>query len=88
MRSRTHAAAADQLRTVFGRQVAGYVRQVTHCAPDWERRAGLVATQVLGLALCRYVLRLPPVAAMPAEELVAAIGATLQRYLFGDLDGA
>jgi AcrR family transcriptional regulator len=84
----THDAAAEQLRTVFGQQVAGYVRQVIHDAPDWERRAGLIATQVLGVALCRYVLRLPPVAAMPAEELAAAIGPTLQRYLFGDLDGA
>jgi hypothetical protein len=43
---------------------------------------------VLGVALCRYVLRLPPVATMPAEELAAAIGTSLQRYLFGDLDGA
>jgi AcrR family transcriptional regulator len=84
----SHDAAAEQLRTVFGRQVAAYVRQVTHDAPDWERRAGLIATQVLGVALCRYVLRLPPVAAMSAEELAAAIGGTLQRYLFGDLDGA
>ena len=84
----THDAAAEQLRTVFGQQVAQYVRQVTHDAPDWERRAGLIATQVLGVALCRYVLRLPPVASMSAEELAAAIGATLQRYLFGDLDGA
>jgi tetracycline repressor-like protein len=61
---------------------------VTHDAPDWERRAGLIATQVLGVALCRYVLRLPPVISMPAAELTAAIGATLQHYLFGDLDGA
>ena len=83
-----HNAAAEQLRTVFGQQVAGYVRQVTHDAPDSTRRAGLIATQVLGLALCRYVLGLAPVAEMPAEELAAAIGPTLQRYLFGDLGGA
>jgi AcrR family transcriptional regulator len=38
----SHDAAAEQLRTVFGRQVAGYVRQVTHETPDWERRAGLM----------------------------------------------
>jgi Tetracyclin repressor-like, C-terminal domain len=82
----SHDAAAEQLRTVFGRQVAGCVRQVTHETPDWERRAGLIATQVLGVSLCRYVLRLPPVVSMSAEELAAAIGETLQRYLFGDLD--
>jgi Tetracyclin repressor-like, C-terminal domain len=44
-------------------------------------RAGLIATQILGLALCRYVLRLPPVTAMSREDIVALIGPTLQRYL-------
>ena len=46
-----------------------------------RRRAGLVATQVLGLALCRYVLRLPPVVAMSRDEVVAWLGPTVQRYL-------
>jgi len=40
-------------------------------------------TQLLGLALCRYVLRLPPVVAMSEAELVADIGPTIQRYLSG-----
>lgn len=30
-------------------------------------RAGLVAGQLLGLAIARYVVRLPPVVAMPAD---------------------
>jgi hypothetical protein len=47
-------------------------------------RAGLIAAQVLGAALCRYVLRLPPVVAMPAEDLVAWLGPTVQRYLTAD----
>ena len=46
-------------------------------------RAGLLATQVLGLALTRYVLRLPPVAAMDRDTIVAWLGPTLQRYLAG-----
>jgi hypothetical protein len=41
----------------------------------------LIATQVLGLALCRYVLRLPPVVAMSHDEVVAWLGPTVQRYL-------
>ena len=36
-----------------------------------QRRAGLIATQVLGLALCRYVLRLPPVVGMSRDEIVS-----------------
>ena len=33
-------------------------------APAAAARAGLIATQMLGLALCRYVLKLPPVVAL------------------------
>jgi len=46
-----------------------------------QRRAGLIATQVLGLALCRYVLQLPPIVAMSRAEVVAWLGPTVQRYL-------
>ena len=35
-------------------------------------RAGLIASQLLGLALCRYVLKLPPVAAMAFPPIVRA----------------
>lgn len=45
-----------------------------------ERRAALVATQLLGLALCRYVLRIPAVTQMKPEEVVKFIGPTIQRY--------
>ncbi|GAA3569255.1 TetR/AcrR family transcriptional regulator [Kribbella ginsengisoli] len=44
-------------------------------------RAGLVATQALGFALCRYILALPPVANLTREEAVAWLGPTITRYL-------
>jgi hypothetical protein len=44
-------------------------------------RAGLVASQILGLALCRYVLRLPPIAALSRDEVVTRIGPTIERYV-------
>jgi AcrR family transcriptional regulator len=50
-------------------------------------RAALVATQVGGLAVVRYILKVEPVASAPAEQLVAAIGPNVQRYLTGDLPG-
>jgi len=56
---------------------------------DIERtpfRASLVAAQMLGLALSRYVLRFGPVAAASADELAAAVGPTIDRYLAGDID--
>ncbi|GAB7037803.1 MULTISPECIES: TetR/AcrR family transcriptional regulator [Catenuloplanes] len=48
-------------------------------------RSGLVASQIGGLIMMRYVIRLEPIASAPAETLVATLGPTLQRYLTGDL---
>ncbi|MBS1673868.1 MAG: TetR family transcriptional regulator [Actinobacteria bacterium] len=50
--------------------------------PDAMLRANLVASQMAGLLLTRYVVRLQPIADAPIEELVARIGPTVQRYLF------
>ena len=50
-----------------------------------EVRIPLVASQVLGLIVARYVVALPPLALMPAEDVVARVGPTIQRYLTGDL---
>jgi len=50
-----------------------------------ELRASLVASQMIGLAMTRDVLRLEPIASAPAEQVVAAVGPTVQRYLTGDL---
>ena len=50
---------------------------------DAGTRAGLVATQALGFAFCRYVLALPPVANLTREQAVAWLGPTITRYLTG-----
>ena len=50
-----------------------------------EVRMPLVASQVVGLVLTRYVLEVEPLASMPAEDLVAVYGPTIQRYLTGSL---
>ncbi len=76
----TDEATAARFRQVFGEQVAPAVLRFAALA-DAERRAGLVASQLLGLALCRHVLRLPPVVAMTPEQLVADVGPVIQRYL-------
>jgi len=67
-------------RRVFAEQLMPMVLRVGDPA-DAPRRAGLMASQVLGLALCRYVLRLPPVVALTHEQIARDIGPTLQRYL-------
>ncbi|MEU2287997.1 TetR family transcriptional regulator [Streptomyces sp. NPDC013178] len=77
----TNQAGAERMQDIFRDQllpVAGAV------CPDPEQvpaRAALCASQLLGLALTRYVLRLPPVVALTREEVVAWLGPTVQRYL-------
>ena len=50
-----------------------------------EVRVPLVASQVVGLIVTRYVVGLPPMATMSADDLVARMGPVLQHYLTGDL---
>ena len=52
-------------------------------AEEANRRAGLVASQILGLVIGRYVLRLPVLANRQTDELVAEVGPTVQRYVDG-----
>ena len=46
-----------------------------------EHRMTLVASQVIGLILLRYVMEVEPLASMPREEVIATYAPTLQRYL-------
>ena len=53
--------------------------------PDADLRATLAGSQLIGLALARYVVAVEPLASAPLEVLVRALAPTLQRYLVGDL---
>ena len=74
--------AAEKLREVFANQVRPVVARVGDQA-DAGRRAGLVSSQLLGLAMCRYLLRLPPVVALSHDEIIRDVGSALQRYIVG-----
>lgn len=50
-----------------------------------ERRMPVVASQVIGLVVTRYLVRVEPVASMSTDEVVSTFAPTLQRYLTGDL---
>ncbi|ARN82227.1 TetR family transcriptional regulator [Methylocystis bryophila] len=75
--------AAKKLRELFKSQVMPALKYAGADAYAAER-AGLVASQLLGLALCRYVLKLPPAVTMSREFIVAEVGKTIQRYVAGD----
>ena len=80
----THEPARERLSEAFRDQVAPALAKV--CSHEQlPLRAALLATQTMGLAITRYVLRFPPVVAVPEQVLVDQIGATLQSYLTGEL---
>jgi AcrR family transcriptional regulator len=51
-------------------------------------RVSLVASQMAGLAMVRYVIKVEPMVSAPHGALVAAVGPTVQRYITGDLGAA
>jgi len=55
--------------------------------PDALLRVVLCGSQIVGLGMARYVVRVEPLASMPVERLVALYAPTLQRYLTGELPG-
>ena len=50
-----------------------------------EKRMPLVASQIFGLVVLRYLMEVEPLASMPADDVVAIYAPTIQRYLTGDL---
>ncbi len=52
---------------------------------DAKLRTALVATQMAGIAVVRYILKVEPVASADSETLVRAIAPNVQRYLTGEL---
>jgi AcrR family transcriptional regulator len=80
----SHDAAARMLREFIDRVIIG--RIVSAVAPDQpELRAALCGTQIIGLGMLRYVIRLEPLASADHETVVATIAPNLQRYLAGAL---
>lgn len=71
--------AATKMREAFLAQVMPFIEAIGDPASA-TRRAGLISSQLLGLAMCRYVLKLPPVVALSRAEIVDFVGPTLQRY--------
>jgi AcrR family transcriptional regulator len=53
--------------------------------PDARLRATLAGSQLVGMAIARYVIGVEPLASASKEEVVRVIGPTVQRYLTGDI---
>lgn len=81
----SHDQSAALLRDLLGRTILAALERSV--APDRPRlRAALIGTQMGGMLLGRYLLRVPGVAEASVEELALALGPTIQHYLTGRLD--
>jgi hypothetical protein len=78
----SHPPAADALRAFVQAELLSRVAARLD-APDADKRAALFGSQLIGLLLYRHVLRVEPVASMPAAELVTRAAPALQRHLTG-----
>lgn len=76
--------AATMLREFVTTEVLGPIAAAA--APDQpELRAALAGSQVIGLAIARYVIVIPQIANAHPHELAAHVGPTIQNYLTGPL---
>jgi AcrR family transcriptional regulator len=75
----TNRAAADALLEVFVERVTPALAAITPDRP--AERAALVGSQVLGIAMARYVVGVPALAAMDDATLTEWVRPVLARYL-------
>jgi AcrR family transcriptional regulator len=78
----TNERAATMLRGFVTGAILDAVAGFT-AAGDAEYRASLVGSQIVGLAVARYMVGLEAIVDAARDDLVAAVGATVQRYLTG-----
>ena len=76
-------AAATTRALLLGEALAPVVAALG--VPDAALRATLVGSQLAGLAMIRYVIRVEPLASADPAVLVEAVGPTIGRYLNGRL---
>lgn len=79
----TQETAAERARWIIAHHIEPLIATIEPDPALVSRRAGLLATQMMGLALTRYVLRLPAVVAMTPDEIVAWLSPAVRHYLTG-----
>jgi AcrR family transcriptional regulator len=83
----TSASVADAMREFVAERVwKGKPVQSDESEATTIRRRTLVSSQLMGLALTRYILRMPPISTASPAEIGQWAGPTLDKYLFGPTD--
>jgi len=72
--------AATLMREFVQRQVLGRIARALELDQP-QLRASLAASQLIGLAMLRYVVKVEPLASARTDEIVGWLGPTVQRYL-------
>jgi AcrR family transcriptional regulator len=76
----SNEAAAALLRDFVSREVLGPLA-VAIKLDQPQLRASLAASQLIGLAMLRYVVKLEPLASASQDEVAGWLGPSVQRYL-------
>lgn len=75
----TDDTVAAQLRETFAQVIVQPFSALG--VSDPRTRAALAGTQLLGLVLCRYILRIEPIASLPVDQVVALVTPNVQRCI-------
>ena len=79
-------AVADAMREFVRARVWQHITPLEGESEETtDARRALVASQLMGLAYTRYVLRVPPISTASPAQIGRWVGPTLERYGGGDL---
>lgn len=80
----SHETAAGILREFLGREILGPLAQAL-AEPQRTLRAALLGSQLIGLIMARYIIRMEPLASASTRALIAVYAPVIQNSLTGDL---
>ena len=78
--------ANDAFRTFMRDYVLTAVSGVIGGDEQARLRAMLAATSLVGTALIRYIMRVPPLATLPTADVIRLLSPAVTRYLTADAD--
>lgn len=85
--SSSGTGAARTMQQFLTREVLSRISRFA-ADDDPQLRASLIASQLLGIAIARYVLQIEPFASADPEVLIPFLAPTIERYLHADPDAS
>jgi AcrR family transcriptional regulator len=77
---------ARMMREFVARQITRRVSKELNLDPtEGPIRTSLVFSQIAGLIMARYIIKVEPLASLPPDVVVGMVGPTIQRYLTAPL---